>query len=114
MATSHPLVFNKIASEPVGFKLAADSPTGPNRVEVVTFANFIPPYILQAQTAKQLYDNLNLALARAVEQQMSVIAPPRAVMLDVLAIATLEREAMMNAMKLIAREHPEMLDDPVE
>lgn len=102
------LDFARINKERVGYTLEGTlnpSATGPSTVHelhVLTFEGFIPPYAHEATSHQQVYDTLEQSLHRAVEQQDTVLDGARSVMLDVLATAVLQREAMMNAMVLIA------------
>jgi len=96
--------FQKINQERVGYQISANQLGGPYSLNVLTFEEFVPPYSHKADSHKQVYENLEKALASAVEQQNSVTGGKRSVMMDVLATATLQREAMRNSIDLI-REH---------
>ena len=99
--------FKRIDELKVGYKLKRDTPNDPPHLHSVTFADFIPPYIKRAQSPKQVYDNLVYALGQARIQQDLVTNGKRSVSLDVLATATLEREAIMNSMKQIKKHYLE-------
>jgi hypothetical protein len=97
------LDFKLVESRNVGYRIKADSMDGPNRLESLTFGEFIPPYACVSKTYKQLYQIIGDALKSARKQQDSVISGQRSVMVDGLATATLDREAMMNTMQLIQK-----------
>ena len=96
--------FTKIQDERVGYHIRANDINGPKWLETLTFGQFIPPYAHRTETPQQVYQNLEKSLASAIKQQDSVTDNKRSVMIDVLATATLQREAMRNSMDLI-REH---------
>ena len=96
--------FQEINQERVGYKISANQIGGPYRLNVLTFEEFVPPYSHRAESHQQVYENLEKALASAIEQQDSVTGGKRSVMIDVLATAALQREAMINSIDLI-REH---------
>ena len=97
--------FTKIQDERVGYQIRAHDINGPKWLETLTFGQFIPPYAHRTKTPKQVYQNLEQSLASALKQQDSVTDNKRLViMIDVLATATLNREAIRNSMDLI-REH---------
>ena len=97
------LDFKLVENRNVGYRIKADIMDGPKRIEPLTFGEFIPPYSHVSKTHKQLYHVVEEALESARKQQDSVTNAQRSVMIDVLATATLEREAMMNAMQLIQK-----------
>jgi hypothetical protein len=90
-----------VENRPVGYRIKADSLSGLKKLEVLTFGEFVPPYEHVSKTHKQLYRVIEEALNSARAQQDSVTDGKRSVMLDVLANATLDREAMLNAMQLV-------------
>jgi hypothetical protein len=99
------LDLSKIEKEKVGYILRADSIEGPNYLEVLTLGEFINPYSYGANTPREVHDRLSIALKKSITQQDSVTDKKRPVMTDVLASATLEREAIMNSMSLIERHY---------
>lgn len=96
--------FQEINQESVGYRISANQPGGPYRLDVLTFEEFIPPYSQRTDSHKQVYDNLEKELDSAIKQQDSVTDGKRSVMMDVLATATLQRESMRKSIDLI-REH---------
>ncbi len=99
--------FTKIQEERVGYHIRANSMDGPKWLETITFGQFVPPYTNNTTTPQQVYQNLEKALANAIKQQDSITDRKRSVMIDVLATATLQREAMRNSMDLIQRTYLE-------
>ncbi len=97
--------FTKIQDERVGYNIRANSMSEPIWLEKLTFEQFISPYTNKATTPQQVYQNLEQALAKDITQQDSVIDNKRPVTIDVLADATLKREAMLNAMELIYKTY---------
>ncbi|MFA6023225.1 MAG: hypothetical protein WC781_04000 [Candidatus Pacearchaeota archaeon] len=93
--------FRDIEDEIVGYRIRANTLDGPNWLEALTFGQFIPPYSHNAISLRQVYRNLEQGLKDARKQQDSVTDKKGLVMLEVLANATLQREAMMNSMLLI-------------
>ena len=96
--------FTKIQDERVGYHIGANSINGPKWLEKLTFGQFIQPYAHRTETPQQVYDNLERELVSATKQQDSVTSGKRFLMMNVLATATLQREAMINSRDLI-REH---------
>ena len=99
------LDLSKIEKERVGYILKAGSIEGPNYLEVLTFGEFISPYSYGANTPREVHDRLSRELKKSIAQQDSVTDKKRPVMTDVLASATLGREAIMNSMSLIERHY---------
>ena len=97
--------FTKIQNERVGYQIRANDINSPKWLETITFGQFIPPYTSKTKTPRQVYQNLEQALTQAMKQQDSVTDKKSSVMLDVLATATLQREAMRNAMGLIQKTY---------
>ena len=97
--------FIKIQDERVGYRIRANIIDGPRWLEALTFRQFIPPYVHRTENADQVYQNLEQALTSAIKQQESVINKERSVMIDVLATATLQREAIRNSMDLIKKHY---------
>ena len=97
--------FTKIQNERVGYHIRANTMEGPKWLEALTFEQFIPPYSDKTTTPQQVYHNLEQSLDSARKQQDSVTGKKRFVMIDVLATATLQREAMMNSMQLIQKHY---------
>lgn len=97
--------FQEINQERVGYDIRGNKPGGPYTLDALTFEEFIPPYSHNADSHEQVYHTLEQALASVVEQQNSVTGGQRSVMMDVLATATLQREAMRNSMDLIMEHY---------
>ena len=97
--------FQEINQERVGYEISANQLGSPYRLNVLTFEEFIPPYSHRAESHQQVYDNLEKALASAIEQQDSVTGEKRSVRMNALATATLQREAMRNSIDLIKKHY---------
>ena len=85
----------------IGYALRARDFNEHYELVKLNFRDFIPPFSHKAKTVKDVYVALENNLAVLVQQQDSVTNCQRPVMLDVLARATLEREATKNAMLVI-------------
>lgn len=95
--------FIRIQNERVGYHIRADFLDGPKWLEILTFGQFIPPYANGTKIPQQVYKNLEKELDNAINQQNSVINKKKPVIINVLATATLQREAIINAMNLIQK-----------
>lgn len=104
MHMDFPEIFSEINGVSVGYKLKKDTTEDTPRLERITFSQFIPPYFNKAENAEQVYLNLKKALLEAQQQQNTIvqnITVDRTTSLEVLTTATLQREAIKNAMDLI-------------
>ena len=97
--------FGVINDENVGYQLAPRQSRETLVLTNLLFKEFIPPYTYRARTPESVYNRLGVALKASRRQQESVTDGQRSVMLDILAKATLEREAMMNAQRLILENY---------
>lgn len=102
------LNFKKINNKPVGYELtlvkerSSDAPSPQYALTTIKFKDFITPYIRKAENYMQVQDNLRENLEANIQRQNSVTDGKRSVMIDILATATLQREAIRNSMKLIS------------
>ena len=67
----------------------------------LTFEEFISPYAYNADTYEKVLGSLEVALDTQIRNQDSVTDGKRPIMLDVLANATLIREALHNSIDLV-------------
>ncbi len=93
--------FTEIKDKRVGYRIRVNHIGDSIWLETLTFGEFIPPYASGAETPQEVYRNLAQSLESNLEQQDSVTNWGRPVMLNVLATAALQREAMTNSMALI-------------
>ena len=104
------LDFSSNNGEIVGYKIKRDS--GKDYIEPVKFEDFIPSYAKDAGSYGVVYDNLRKDLRQKVKEQDNAIREDSTICLETLASLTLEREAIMNSIKILIEEYGiECVDD---
>ena len=91
----------EIKTTQVGYQLTAKGLGKTYDLSVLRFEEFIAPYSCHCQNIEAVLGALEQHLSGIKSQQDSIVDSKRPVYIDVLARATLEREATKNAIDLL-------------